>query len=79
LQILDQTGLIERDEERKRSPLPLQEPLQEVQVDFKEVSTALPDPTSPLSKQHHWNLLLHQAGSGGSSHFAASECDHALF
>jgi hypothetical protein len=26
-QILDQAGLIERNEERKRSPLPLQEPL----------------------------------------------------
>jgi hypothetical protein len=52
-QILDQTGLIERDEERKRAPLPLQEPLQEVQVDFKEVSTAVLDPTSPLSKRHH--------------------------
>jgi len=66
-QILDQTGLIERDEERKRAPLPQKEPLQEVQVDFKEVSTAAPDPTSPLSKQHH---LLETCNAGGCGLFS---------
>jgi hypothetical protein len=65
-QILDQAGLIERAEESKHAPLPLQDPMQEVQMDFKEVSTALPDPTSPLSKQHHLIEVCHFIDAGSS-------------
>jgi len=65
-QILDQAGLIERDEERKRAPLPLQEPMQEVQMDFKEVSMASLDPTSPLSKQHHLIEVCNFVDAGSS-------------
>jgi hypothetical protein len=65
-QILDQTGLIERDEQRKRVPLSLQEPLQEVQMDYKEVSAALPDPTSPLSKRHHLIEVCNFVDAGSS-------------
>jgi hypothetical protein len=35
-QILDQAGLIERDELKRRSPLPQQDLLQEVQVDLQQ-------------------------------------------
>src|SRR5690242_17455376 len=38
-QLLDQLGLIERAAPRHRKPLDLQEPLQEVQVDFKDLTT----------------------------------------
>lgn len=52
-QILDQAGLIERASPRNRSPLPLQEPLQEVQIDFKDVTTAHPDPSTFSGKKQH--------------------------
>lgn len=51
--ILDEAGLIERAEPRLRSPLPLREPLEEVQMDFKDASTVLPDPTNPDGKRQH--------------------------
>jgi transposase InsO family protein len=65
-QILDQTGLIERDEERKRAPLPLQEPMQEVQVDFKDVSGAALDPDQPNGKRQHAIETLHVVDAGSS-------------
>lgn len=52
-QILDQAGLIERETPRPHTPLPLQEPMQEVQVDFKDVTTASLDPTAPSEKRQH--------------------------
>jgi hypothetical protein len=52
-QILDQAGLIERDEPGRRSPLPQQDLLQEVQVDFKDTGTVSADPTAPSGKHQH--------------------------
>jgi transposase InsO family protein len=52
-QILDQAGLIERDTLFARSPLPLLEPLQEVQMDFKDASTVSADPADPDGKRQH--------------------------
>jgi transposase len=52
-QILDQAGLIERDKLFARSPLPLLEPLQEVQMDFKDASTVSADPADPDGKRQH--------------------------
>jgi hypothetical protein len=52
-QLLDQLGLIERAAPRHRKPLDLQEPLQEVQVDFKDITTVGVDPTAPTEKRQH--------------------------
>ncbi len=52
-QILDQAGLIERDEPRRRSPLPQQDLLEEVQVDFKDAGIITPDPTALSGKRQH--------------------------
>jgi transposase InsO family protein len=65
-QILDQAGLIDRVEPVKHSPLPVQELLQEVQMDFKEITTAVADPTSPLSKQHHLLEVCNFVDAGSS-------------
>jgi len=65
-QILDEAGLIEREEPSARSPLPPREVMEEVQVDFKEVTTALPDPTSPSGKQHHLLEACHFVDAGSS-------------
>ncbi|SRR5581483_3259705 len=65
-QILDQAGLIERAEPRKRSPLPLQDPLQEVQVDFKDVTTATLDPTAPSAKREHLIEVCNFVDAGSS-------------
>ncbi len=64
--ILDAAGLIERAEPRKRSPLPMVESLEEVQVDFKEVSSAVPDPTSPSEKRHHLIEVCNFLDAGSS-------------
>ena len=52
-QLLDQLGLIERAAPRHHKPLDLQEPLHEVQVDFKDVTTVMADPTALTEKQQH--------------------------
>jgi hypothetical protein len=51
--ILDAAGLIERDPLRKRSGHKPPEPLEEVQVDLKEVSTVPTDLHDPDAKQAH--------------------------
>jgi transposase InsO family protein len=51
--ILDEAGLIERAQPVQHSPLPVQGLLEEVQVDFKDVTTVLPDPTAPSGKRQH--------------------------
>lgn len=65
-QILDQIGLIERAEPRKRSPLPQQELLEEVQVDFKDVGSALPDPSAPSGKRQHLIEVCNFVDAGSS-------------
>ncbi|HLZ59747.1 MAG TPA: helix-turn-helix domain-containing protein [Ktedonosporobacter sp.] len=52
-QILDTVGLIERAQPRNHSPLPPKDLLEEVQVDFKDVGSALPDPSNPDGKRSH--------------------------
>jgi hypothetical protein len=47
-------------------PCPWPELLQEVQMDCKDVTTALPDPTSPLGKQHHLIEVCHFRDAGSS-------------
>ena len=51
--ILDEAGLIERDPLRKRSPHEPPEPLEEVQMDFKDISTVPMDLHDPDAKQQH--------------------------
>jgi len=65
-QILDQAGLIERAEPVKRSPLPLQGLLQEVQMDFKDVITASADPTAPSGKRQHLIEVCNFVDAGSS-------------
>ncbi len=65
-QILDQAGLIERDEARRRSPLPQQELLQEVQVDFKDTGTVNADPTAPPGKRQHLVEVCNFVDAGSS-------------
>lgn len=65
-QILDQAGLIERALPRKRSPLPQQELLEEVQVDFKDIGSALPDPSAPSGKRQHFIEVCNFVDAGSS-------------
>jgi hypothetical protein len=51
--ILDEAGLIERDEPFAHSHLPPCEPMHEVQMDFKDASTVHPDPANPGGKRQH--------------------------
>jgi hypothetical protein len=65
-QILDQLGLIERVAPRHRKPLDLQEPLQEVQVDFKDISTVGADATAPTEKRQHLVEVCNFIDAGSS-------------
>lgn len=51
--LLNDAGMIEREAPRKRSPLPLRAPLEEVQMDFKDASTVPPDLADPEGKRKH--------------------------
>ena len=51
-QILDQAGLIERKGTSQRAPLPPRDPLEEVQMDFKDASAPV-DPSDPNGKKQH--------------------------
>ena len=70
-QLLDQLGLIERAAPRHRKPLELQEPLQEVQVDFKDVTTVGADPTAPTEKRQHLVEVCNFVDAGSSRLLAA--------
>ena len=65
-QILDRAGLIARAEPVKRVPLPVQGLLQEVQMDFKDVTTVSPDPTAPSEKKQHLVEVCHFVDAGSS-------------
>jgi transposase InsO family protein len=52
-QILDDAGLIAHKKQVVHQPFPPQEPLEEVQVDFKDVTTVLPDLSDPSGKKQH--------------------------
>jgi hypothetical protein len=52
--ILDEAGLIERDPAHKRSSHEPPEPLEEVQMDFKDVSTVPADLHDPDAKRAHF-------------------------
>jgi hypothetical protein len=64
--ILDAAGLIERSEPRKRCPLPLQDVLEEVQVDFKDIGSVRPDPSTPSGKRQHLIEVCHFVDAGSS-------------
>ena len=49
---LHRLGLLTKEPVKKHEPLPPCQPLEEVQVDFKDASTVRPDP-SGLGKQQH--------------------------
>jgi transposase InsO family protein len=49
---LRQLGLLASDPVSKHEPLPLCQPLEEVQVDFKDASTVRPDPSGEGKQQH---------------------------
>lgn len=68
-QILDTIGLIERAAPVNHAPRPVQGLLEEVQMDFKEITTAVADPTSPSNKQHH---LLEVCNAGRCWLFSSS-------
>jgi hypothetical protein len=66
-QVLDAAGLIERDEPRKRSPLPLVDLLEEVQVDFKDIGRSVfPDPSTPSGKRQHVIEVCNFVDAGSS-------------
>ena len=46
--------------------LPKPEPLQEVQVDFKDITTVTVDPTAPSEKRQLHTLVCHFVGAGSS-------------
>lgn len=50
--MLRQLGLLSKEQEKKHEPLPLCQPLEEVQVDFKDASTVPPDPSGEGKQQH---------------------------
>ena len=50
----------------EHSPLPPCEPLEEVQVDFKDISGALPDPTNPTGKRQHCIEVCNFVDAGSS-------------
>jgi len=50
--ILRKAGCILPPAERKRRPLPPREPLEEIQVDFKDISTVPADPSGEGKRQH---------------------------
>lgn len=64
--ILDTAGLIERAEPRKRSPFPLVGLLEEVQVDFKDISSVPPDPTTSAGKRQHCIEVCNFVDAGSS-------------
>lgn len=72
--ILDEAGLIERTPARKRAKQKPPAPLEEVQIDFKDVSTVPPDLHDPDAKRAHiietCNAggcgLFHRAGGAGA-------------
>ncbi len=49
---LHQLGLLTQEPVKKHEPLPLCQPLEEVQVDFKDASTVRPDPSGEGKQQH---------------------------
>jgi transposase InsO family protein len=65
-QLLDQLGLIERAAPRHHKPLDLQEPLQEVQVDFKDLTTVGVDATAPTEKRQHLVEVCNFVDAGSS-------------
>jgi transposase InsO family protein len=65
-QILDTMGLIERATPVNHTPRPVQGLLEEVQMDFKEITTAVADPTSPSNKQHHLLEVCNFVDAGSS-------------
>ncbi len=65
-QILDQAGLIERAERGPRSPLPRPEPLQEVQMDFKDITTATVNPMALTAKRRHLIEVCNFVDAGSS-------------
>ncbi len=60
--ILDQAGLIERAELIKRTPLPRQGLLEEVPMDFKEVTTVSADPSAPSGKRPQFLEVCNAGG-----------------
>src|SRR5690348_14105205 len=50
--ILRLLGLLAKEPTKKHEPLPLCQPLEEVQVDFKDVSSVRPDPSGEGKQQH---------------------------
>ncbi len=50
--LLSQLGLLAHEPEPPQEPLPLCQPLEEVQVDFKDASTVPPDPSGEGKQQH---------------------------
>ena len=49
---LRRLGLLAKEPMKKHEPLPLCEPLEEIQVDFKDASTVPPDPSGEGKQQH---------------------------
>src|SRR5215469_8022245 len=63
--ILHNNGLIESTSKRKKRPLAPREPLEEVQMDFKDVST-VPSSESPQGKKQH---VVEVCNASGCRHF----------
>ena len=77
--ILDAAGMIERDPPRQRSPRLPRAPLEEVQLDFKDVSTVPVDLHDPDAKRQHVIEVCNfiDAGTSLLLHAQAHEDFHA--